>query len=209
MGRTSLPERHRLKAKLPVGHEGLWSIIRKLDDEGPWAIPDVEGETNRSRNVSGNYVRALAKAGFAKEVGERRTKYGRPIKLYRLTNKPTAHPRVRYDGAASERAGLHQEQLWTAARRSKQFSVRELAFAASTDGPVPVRTAQWYLQHLCDAGFVIVINTNGPQHEYTYRIKVAAESKPKAPRILRLHVVYDPNSDEIIVNPANAAEASS
>lgn len=201
-----LPERHRLKSRLPVGQEGLWSVITRLDEAGPWAIPDVEGETNRSRNFAGNYVRALAKAGIAQVVGERRTKYGRPVKLYRLAQKPAAHPRLRYDGTATEKAALHQEQLWNAARQLKQFSVAELAFAASTDTAVPRRTAQWYVRHLVLAGLVTVAWKQGASHAHVYRVNPEAASKPAAPRVLRLHVVYDPNSGEVIFAAKSAQE---
>lgn len=203
MARTTLPERCRLKGRLPVGQEGLWAVIRALDEAGPWAIPDVEGETNRPRNVAGNYVRALAKAGYAQAVAsDRRTKYGRPIKLYRLRQRPVFHPRLRYDGSETK-AALHQEQLWSAARRLKQFALSELAFAAET----PLRTAQWYLQHLHEAGFATIVREVGGSHQRIYRIKASAQSKPQAPRVLRLNVVYDPNSDEVIVVGA-VAEAT-
>lgn len=199
MARTTVPERMRLKGKLLHGVDALWSIVRRLDAAGPWAVPDVEGETNRPRNVAGNFVRALAKAGIATEMqSDRRTKYGRPIKLYRLLARPDEAPRLRYDGRVSGKSGQHQEQLWTAARRLKQFSARELAYTASTDGPIPLRTAQWYLQHLHDAGFVSVAHETANGH-LTYRVKAAAEAKPKAPRVLRLNTVYDPNSDEVLV----------
>jgi hypothetical protein len=204
MARPALPELHRLKAAMPIGVAGFWSVIRARDTEGPWSIPDVEGETNRPRNAIGNYVRALAKAGIARPAGERRTKYGRPIKLYRLAKSPKDAPRLRSDGSPAASA-VAQDQMWRAMRTLRQFSCREIAFISGEAEPIPLRTAQWYCHALAAAGYLVIVDERRPT---IYRLRPANDTGPKAPRVMSVGAVFDENTGEVRTDLCCVAEVT-
>ena len=76
-----------ITARVPRGYDGYWTIIRALDERGPWTVSQVDGETNVDRADVAQYVRRLVKAGVARIVGERPNKNGAPAKLHRLAQR--------------------------------------------------------------------------------------------------------------------------
>lgn len=202
MGRHPHPEMVRLTARVPRGQDGFWQIIRALDAKGPWTVNDVHGETNvRHRATVQDYVYRLEKAGIAAVVGSRsKALTGSKEKLYRLNKRPAATPSLRRDGTPYDAPA--QQRLWTAIRSMKSFAVRELAYAAAgSSGPVPFRTTIRYVVHLASAGYLASLGGGG------YRLKPSMNTGPAAPKILRMHVVWDVNRNESVGGDTIDAEA--
>jgi hypothetical protein len=188
MAKRSLEQMAVISARVPRGYDGYWSLIRALDERGPWSVSDVDGHCNVDRADVAQYVRRLKKAGIARIVGGRATKSGgTPLILYRLTSTPNRAPRPRRDGSLPGPSGL--ERMWTAMRGGlRVFTVVELAYTAE----VTRGAARTYVRRLAAAGYLAMLGTE------RYRLKPAAPGKagntgPLAPAIARVNFVWDRN----------------
>jgi len=197
-----------MTARVPRGNEGLWSIVRELDDRGlPWSVPDVEGNTNMRRSAVGKFVLTCVAAGLAREhVSTLRTRYGRPIKLYMLTPKGRGmfEPPRFHNGEAVNTSAV--EQLWRAIRTLRQFDTAELAFTASTDVlAVKEATARRYVDELARAGYLVALSERkGSGPRTVWRLKPAMNTGPFAPAILNTRAVFDRNRKQIMGEPIAA-----
>lgn len=204
MARRSLPEMAQLTVRIPRGHAGFWSIIRELDTTGPWSVPDVDRGSNVDKSSIADYVRRLVRGGYARQVDEVRSPSG-PIKRYRLTKRPGIAPSLRRDGTPVPLPA--QQRMWTAIRSMRQFTAREVAFAASVEqAAVPVDVAKRYFGYLDTAGYLATVNPGAPGRGAVYRLKPAMNTGPLAPSILRVKLVWDPNRAEIIGDRHEAVE---
>lgn len=207
MARRSPNDPIVLTARLPIGEAGWWTIIKRLDDRGPWSVPDIDGEVSTpSKGSIGKFVLKLNRAGIAKLMRVGRTRYGRPKKFYRLTRKPHDAPRLRDDGKPAAVRSI--DAMWRAIRATRQFTQRDIAFAASVDRTVPASTAQWYCNQLLAAGYLVEMPRrarNAPPH---YRLKPAMNTGPKAPHILEVKAVWDPNLRKVMGEGRIAKEAA-
>lgn len=206
----SMPERIALNIKLPRGEEGYWRIIRALDDKGlPWSIPEIEAETCVGQSQIGAYVRKLVKAGFARVVVAG-TINNRPLaKGYRLLKHPKDAPRIRADGTVI--VSSQQECLWRAMRALKGgFNVRELAYAATTDGvAIKEVAAQRYVELLAGAGYLTIVQPRqGRYGMNTWRLKPAMNTGPLSPTILKAEAIFDRNLRKVMGEPAAQEVAS-
>lgn len=205
MARRPTPEFAALTVTVPRGHAGFWSIIRGLDDEGPWSVADVAGQSNVDTRSITDFVRRLVRAGFAHRVGE----YQGPVVLlptYRLTRRPLSVPRLRRDG--SECPPTRQSQMWNAIRSLGAFTYRELAHAASTDViEVAPTAAHDYVKHLGRAGYLIPVKKGKPGTPTTWRLKPSMNTGPLPPQIMRTKFVWDANRLEVMGAPEPAQEA--
>lgn len=181
----------RLSARVPRGYEGFWQIIRELDKAGEWTIAEVFARTNiRHKPTVSDYIHRLVRGGFAAVATERLTKHTSPEKCYRLIKRPAMAPSLRRDGTMSPLPA--QQRMWNAIRSLKRFSREDLAFAATVGAPLPANTVKRYCTHLAVAGYLIA------EGERNYRLKRSMDTGPQAPKILRLHVVWDANRAEVV-----------
>lgn len=191
-----------VNAIVPRGHEGFWQIIREFDKKGPWSVPMIDGASIADNSSVRDYVFRLMRAGIAETAGTRPAKgnVNSPEKLYRLVRKPAKAPMLRRDG--TELDTPVQQRMWNAIRALKQFTVRELAFAAGgIGGAIKATTVQSYVQNLKRVGYL-----SSPSHA-SYRLKPSMNTGPNAPKILRVHVVFDANRNEVIKEPGSTAVA--
>lgn len=190
----------KLTARVPRGHEGFWQIIRKLDPKGPWSVQDVHGYTNILHHQTVNdFVLRLLKAGYVEQVGTKPgTRTTKVLKLYRLLKRPSETPSLRRDGTTLEMPA--QQRMWNAMRAMKEFTLAGLSNAAcdSQHRPVPYYTAQRYVSHLVRVGYLIDVSRG------FYRVKASMNTGPSAPKILRLHVVFDTNRNAVMGEPTDA-----
>lgn len=198
-----MPERIAVNLRLPRGEEGFWSIIRALDEQGPWTVPMVEGESNRRQSQVSAYVRKLVKARIAtvcaREGGRARAK------RYRLLEQPAAAPRLKPDGTP---IGLSRQQcLWNAMRALDAFSVRELAYAASQPRQkVKEPAAARYVELLAKAGYLVLVKPRANLRGRNFwRLKPSMDSGPLSPTILRAAAIYDRNRRQVVLTASEAA----
>lgn len=197
MGRpiTPSPTAYTVPIVIPRGHDHYWRVIRAINEAGPWTAAEVVARSNAHRASIHDFIGRLEKAGLAEQVA---SPDGKPSRFLRLTESPYETPRLRRDGTAAPPSA--QQHMWTAMRRLGQFTFRDIAYHASTDlitiGDV---TAKSYIARLSAAGYLAVVVKGGPAKPAVYRVKPSmADGRPKAPRVLRSHLVYDPNIDAVV-----------
>ncbi|MDC7984786.1 hypothetical protein PQJ75_13705 [Rhodoplanes sp. TEM] len=186
---------------IPRGHDHYWAVIRTLDKAGPWTAGEVVGESNAHRASVHDFVGRLVKAGIARHAG------GERAPRYRLAQSPAATPRLRRNGTAAPPSA--QAQLWCAIRQLGQFTYAELILAASTDElAIEEITARSYLKRLSAAGYITAVVPGAPGKPAVWKLKPSMNTGPKAPQILRAHVVFDPNRGAVVGGPVQAEEVS-
>ncbi|MBI1201464.1 MAG: hypothetical protein GC182_03025 [Rhodopseudomonas sp.] len=181
-----------------------------LDDKGlPWSIPQIEAETCADQAQIGAYVRKLVKAGFARVVAADSLN-NRPLaKEYRLLMNPKEAPRIRADGTVI--VSSQQECLWRAMRALKGgFNVRELAYAATTDGvTIKEVAAQRYVELLAGAGYLTIVQPRRGRHGMnTWRLKPGMNTGPLSPTIFKAEAIFDRNLRKIMGEPVAQEVAS-
>jgi len=208
---TGLIERLQADLHLPLLREGLWRTILKLDEAGPWTANDVCRRTNLNNGSPRMYVRSLLNAGIVKVVGERlvKTRNLQPAALYRLTQRPIDAPRVRRDGSLVPEREI--ERFWRAMKMAKVFTCREIADYVSVEGRViPPAVVQSYAKRLENVGVLAFAGWGSPPPEGGQRprqYRIARNVGAKAPKILKAHVVFDPNARVVLGTPT-AVEVS-
>jgi hypothetical protein len=181
------------------GRDHYWGVMRQLAAaRGNFIIPDVAAECcGEADEDIRDYLKRLERAGIAERTGERRLGCkaggGRDnlCDVWRLKRAHGPAPRLRRDGSECPMEG--QARLWTAIRSLREFTVAELAYAASMDAPMRHTTAGTYVQRLLAAGYLV-------QHDKSYRLKLSMNTGPEAPKILRTHSVWDPNRRALVGN---------
>ncbi len=188
------------RADLPLrGHDHFWSTIRRLGkNSGTFTRADIDARGNANRSAVVDYVKRLARAGFIEVTGEI-TETG--AQTYRLIRDSRETPRVRRDGSVIEDPPA-TDQMWRAMKMLRDFTYAELATAASSErATVAPDTAQRYLKHLFDAGYLGVVSgaRSGRRGRQTrYRLKRSHNTGPRAPMIQRIHRVWDPNLGKVM-----------
>jgi hypothetical protein len=120
----------------------------------------------------------------------------RTCNRYRLARTSRDTPRLRRDG--SEYPETARDRMWRAMKMLDTWTWVDLAAATETETlpPVPAETVKSYIRRLDAAGVVQALDKGGPNRPATYRLlrNVGAA----APRILRSHAVFDPNSKTVL-----------
>lgn len=194
----------------------IWEAIRRLDATGqPWTEEQIWEAMPRDVRLSvdlgaiRDYRRCLVAAEIVQLVTEARDR--RVHATYCLVaDEGLEAPRVRKDGSRVTQ-GLAQEQMWRALRMlTGDVNQRELAAHASTPSiPVAEAAAKDYLLVLNEAGYLIptreaIGGRRGAQARY--RLKPTRNTGPRPPMVCRTKVVYDPNEDKIVWQPAVTEE---
>lgn len=206
MSRRPLLDLIRLDLRVPRSAQGLWSIILDLDRTGPWAAVDIDKRSNIDAGTVRDLIRRLVRAGYARVVcRERRGRSGTFVALYRLIEKPVDCPRIRRDGT---RLGETQsDRLWRAMRMAKTFTADELSdFASTPDHVVDRLIARRYVRELAGVGVLGRIDAGGGRGKIA-RYRLRQDLGARAPKILRAHIVFDPNSN-VVLGMAEASEVA-
>lgn len=196
-----------LQARVPRGQDGFWAIIRNLDVEksalggvNGWTVAEIDARSNVDRGTIRDFVARLLKAGIATFVGEEFDPAGQSCgRQYRLTRHQIDAPRLRRDG--TELPEPQTQTIWRTLRMMKSGTAEEIASHATTADRAPdLQVVRRYLRELVAAGVLIpAVEGGGKGNRSVYRL--VRDLGPKAPKILRAHVVYDPNTDAVIGVP--------
>jgi hypothetical protein len=151
------------------------------------------------------WVNAMKRQGELKVVGSRPSIAGKTAHVYAVVHIRATAPVVRRPDFIGM-AGRAQQQLWNAMRTLPNFSLQELAVAASTEErPVSRNTANKYVAALARAGLVAAIEPPAPGRQGRtgaiagmWRLLKHHNRGPLAPQILQARFVFDPNRDEIV-----------
>lgn len=171
--------------------EKLWSAMRRLT---VFTVSDLTHSVNTGRSrdeaisasLATDYLRGLVRAGIltAESAAFTRTTYT----LAR--DMGVRAPRVRKDGTILPDSG--RTRMWKAMRVLGDFSPRELMHAAGLPGaPIAHNEAKTYCQWLARAGYLT-------QSGGRYRFITARFTGAKAPQILRVKQLLDPNLGAVV-----------
>lgn len=167
--------------------EKLWLAMRELRT---FSLRDLYLETKIDRRTgkARDYLVGLLRAGILEEISH--VPGGQCT--YRLVKDCGVNaPRVRKNGVLLPDSG--RTRMWRAMPILSMFTVRELVNAASLeDATIAYGEAQAYCQWLARGGYLHRTGTD------TYRFIPARNTGPKAPQILRVKQLYDPNVDKIV-----------
>ena len=167
--------------------EKLWLAMRELRT---FSLRDLYLETKIDRRTgkARDYLVGLLRAGILEEISH--VPGGQCT--YRLVKDCGVNaPRVRKNGVLLPDSG--RTRMWRAMPILDMFTVRELVNAASLeDATIAYGEAQAYCQWLARGGYLHRTGTD------TYRFIPARNTGPKAPQILRVKQLYDPNVDKIV-----------
>lgn len=196
-----LVEHIALNLRVPRGQDGYWNLIVNASDGGAtyFTLADIDGHTNAGRNVVGDYIGRLVKGGYLEIVStERLPKIG-VRHHYRLARTSREAPRLRRDG--SEYPETARDRMWRVMKMLESWTPAELAAATETETlpPVPLITVKTYVWRLDAAGVVQMLDPGKPGTQATYRL--LRNIGAAAPRVLRTHLVFDPNANVILGAP--------
>ncbi len=176
-----------------AGNDLYWEVIREAGANGRlFSRADVVGRFDAVSSADiYRFLKRLEKGRYLEIVTTN------PL-VYRLRRRPKETPSLRADGSPIHH-GRGQLHMWNAIRSLGNFNALELMAAASTsECYVSHNTAKSYLQNLCRAGYLIVVDEGGPNKPATYRLKPSMNTGPKPPQILKTKIVFDQNRQEIV-----------
>lgn len=202
MARRPYTEHISLHVQVPRGIEGYWSIIQYIAEsgDGTFTIRAIDALSNVDIDSIRDYVKRLEKAGYVAKVATSSVSTTTGIRetaIYRLIRNAYTAPRIRRDGTVLPEAS--QDTLWRTMKMLKRFTAASLHLHARGAGcaPPPLQTIKRYLNHLAQGGILRRLTPGGGRghaSEYQLVLNVGA----RAPKILRTHIVFDPNSNEIL-----------
>jgi hypothetical protein len=198
---------HKVRVTLLRGPEFYWFKACEFTREKQgFTVAELAGCTCGVTNSTiQQWVNAMKRQGELKVVGARPSIAGKAAHVYAVVRIRAAAPVVRRPDFSGI-FGRAQQQLWNAMRTLPNFSIQELAVAASTEErPVSRNTANKYVAALARAGLVAAIEP--PAHGRKGRTGSVAglwrllkhhNRGPQAPQILQARFVFDPNRDQIV-----------
>lgn len=185
---------------LPRGPQHYWQQMIELSRKGGFTIPDVYGHSNTRYSTVKNYVVFCADQGFIEKIGERPALAGNVAFVYRVRDPRLAAPIERRADFANDR-GRRAQQLWTAMRVMRSFTVQDIIIAASTDTiQVPEQTARDFIRRLTRAGYVVEIGQRARRGLCGYwKLLPARNTGPLAPAFLEKgEVCFDRNTGKVV-----------
>ncbi|EGY23939.1 hypothetical protein DA2_3773 [Desulfovibrio sp. A2] len=175
-----------------TARERIWASIRAQTE--PWTLATIALTAKAERSQVKDYVTGLRAAGIVAA----HTPSPRPgvAATYRLAvDRGVDAPRVRTDGSEVPPSG--RARMWRAMKMLRQFSVAELAAQASLpDAPVALGEADHYCHWLARGGYLLAAGTD------RWVFVPGRDTGPKAPQVLRVKRLLDPNNGVIVYESA-------
>lgn len=191
---------------LPQGPQHYWSQMVALTRKGGFTITDIHKASSlRSRQTVKAYVTFCAEAGHVVAVDSQITSKNRLAFVYKVINLRAEAPVQRRESFTGDR-GRRCQQLWTAMRALRTFTVRDLAIAAATDTiAVSEATARTYVTALMKAGYLVEIGHRRQRGvQAHWKLMPSFNTGPLAPATIeRGSAVYDRNLSRVVnLNPS-------
>lgn len=155
-------------------------------------VPDLAraAGVDRSKYKVDDYLRGLINAGIVAML-EAPRRIGEPATYILAQDMGVDAPRVRRDGTVLSEPT--QQAMWRAMRVLREFGARDLVANAAMAGiTIKMTTAASYCTWLARGGYL-----RHPQKRCEpYRL--IKDTGPKAPQILHVKQLYDPNTGKIM-----------
>ena len=141
-------------------------------------------------SIASDYLASLVRAGIL--CMERDGRVASAATYVLAKDVGVRAPRVRKNGELLPESG--RTRMWRAAHVLRQFGLRELVAAASLPGAaIALSEADGYCRWLVRAGYLLA---RGKE----YVMVPARYTGPKAPQILRIQQLYDPNLGKVVLS---------
>ncbi len=182
-----------IAASVACGSDGFWRIMM---ERPTWTLTDIELQTNVRRDTVRDYVMKLLRGGYIERCGEAKGQGNSPAFVYRVSRPSRDAPRLRRDGTVLPETV--QETLWRTIKMMRRFDIKTLTTNAVTaQRTIPVMTVKRYVGHLAACGVLKVVKPGGGRGKEAEYLLIR-NLGGAAPRILRTHLVFDPNSNSVI-----------
>jgi len=189
---SQAPARHCVPAGVLTDRERLWAAMRDLR---VFTIRDLCRAVNTGKDRDAaisdskakDYLAGLVRAGI---VGKGLAVRFEPTRFELINDTGVRAPRVRKDGTMLPESG--RNRMWKAMQILGEFSPRELVHAASIPGAAVAHSeAKSYCGWLARGGYLV-------QSGERFRFIRARFTGCKAPQILRVKQLFDPNTDKVV-----------
>lgn len=170
--------------------EKLWQAVRRLRT---FTTPELAlaARVDRRQTVIKDYLASLVRAGILRR--ETQASPGLFNRYELVLDSGVDAPRLRKDGTPLPDTG--QVRMWRAMKILKIFSVRDLVVHASLpDAPIKESTAETYCRWLTQGRYLNL----PPVEDGVVRYRLIRDTGAKAPQILRIKQLYDPNTGEVV-----------
>lgn len=171
-----------------TARERIWAAIREMKTV---TVREVTDRCDVKADVVRGYFTGLAAAGIL-DVLHRGT--GGKHSIYTLRRDLGVHaPRVRKDGTFLPDSV--RSRLWKAMPIFGIFTAREIAMSTTlVESPVSRAEALEYCRWLAQAGYLRDLG------DEKFRFVPIRHTGMKAPQIVRVTQVYDPNTDQLVAH---------
>ncbi|MBD5416989.1 MAG: hypothetical protein HDR50_04880 [Desulfovibrio sp.] len=169
--------------------EKLWRAMRELKT---FRVPDLarRAGVDRSKYSVSDYLRGLLHAGIIR-VAAWPGRIGEHATYTLVQDMGVEAPRVRRDGSVVPEPA--QQAMWRAMRVLREFSARDLVANAAMAGfTLKMATAASYCTWLARGGYLRSPQKRGEPY------RLVKDTGPKAPQILHVKQLYDPNTGKIM-----------
>lgn len=175
-----------LATPAPTDREKMWAAMRQ---EKTFTQSKIVHLAACSKSKVQEYLKGLMAAGFVVKQGDSAKLFTRA--MYDLVKDTGVDaPRVRQDGTLLPASG--RTRMWNAMRVLGVFSVDELVNAAGLpEAPVAEAEAAYYCRWLAQGGYLT-------QHGDGWQFIRAKFTGAKAPQILRVKALFDPNLGVVV-----------
>jgi len=183
-----------LATPAPTDREKMWAAMRQEKRFTQSRIAHLAG---CDKGKVQDYLRGLCQAGFVRNMGEDCRLF--TVSEYELQKDVGVDaPRVRKDGAVLPASG--RSRMWNAMRILRVFTVAELVSAAGLpEAPIAVKEAVYYCCWLAQGGYLA---GDGAGNGAVWRFVPAKFTGAKAPQILRIKALFDPNLGRVVCQGA-------
>lgn len=194
---------------LPQGPQHYWSQMVAMSRKGGFTITDIfKASSQRSRKTVKSYVTFCAQAGHVVAVASQLTSKNRLASVFKVVNPRADAPIQRRDSFTGDH-GRRCQQLWTAMRALRLFTVRDLAIAAATDTiAVSEATARTYVRALAKAGYLVEVGHRRQRGvQAHWKLMPSFNTGPLAPAMVdHATAIFDRNLRKVV--NLNAPEAA-
>lgn len=183
-----------LAAAAPSSRELVWAALRANRDG--ITQRKINGLTLVKPGIIQDYLASLIRGGFVEVVEELKPGQARQYRLVRDTGADA--PRLKKDGTPLPPPG--RTRMWQAMPILGTFTARELALAASLpEAAVAESEAEYYCRWLEKGRYLRRVSgmDGGKGETPRYQSIPARRHGPKAPQILAIRRVFDPNTGEM------------
>lgn len=177
-----------LACNAPTDREKIWAAIRQ---EKIFSQVQIATLAVCDKGKVQDYLKGLMAAGYVRKLSVKPFNTA----IYELLKDSGVDaPRLRKDGTPLPQSG--RTRMWNAMRVLQAFTLDELMAAASLpEAPVAFEEARTYCGWLVRGGYLVHSGEN-------YRFIPAKFSGARAPQVLRVKKLFDPNLGAVVAESA-------